>query len=608
MPNDQENLNRTGNGSGEKHEGHAETGRKGFGSSRSGGRNGFGNASGRNENRSGGNRNRHSFGSSGTGKDHGRSGRPEWKKDGERSARPEWKKDGERSARPEWKKDGERSARPEWKKDGERSARPEWKKDGERSARPEWKKDDRRPDRSVNADRRSSEAGGSDGLMSRRVALETLLDVSQRDAYAQLALEKRLRQANLDARDSAFVTRLVYGTIENRITLDYRMDQLLEKPEELDPTAREILRLGAYQLFYMDRVPDMAATDSSVKLTRSMGMEGLTGVVNAVLRGLIRNREEIRWPDPAEDPIRYLSVMKSCPEGLCRMLIERFGEEGAKEIIEYRHAVPYESIRPNLLRCDLPRLRRVLEEEKMTFEPGLVEGTFRVFDAGDLTRTRAYQNGLFTIQGESSVLAARAVGAKPGQTVLDACAAPGGKTALISEMMQDTGRVYAWDTHPHRVDLIRGTATRLHLENVRPMMRDAQVERPEMAGSLDAALIDAPCSGSGVMHIKPDLKYRITPEGTQALVNIQRAILDSVADMVKPGGTLVYSTCSIFPEENERQIEAFLERDKRYTVEPLGELLPESLRRLEGAHGVQMLAGRDNMDGFYICRMKRTKG
>ena len=572
MPNDQENLNRTGNGSGEKHEGHAETGRKGFGSSRSGGRNGFGNASGRNENRSGGNRNRHSFGSSDTGKDHGRSGRPEWKKDGERSARPEWKKDGERSARPEWKKDGGR------------------------------------PDRSVNADRRSSEAGGSDGLMSRRVALETLLDVSQRDAYAQLALEKRLRQANLDARDSAFVTRLVYGTIENRITLDYRMDQLLEKPEELDPTAREILRLGAYQLFYMDRVPDMAATDLSVKLTRSMGMEGLTGVVNAVLRGLIRNREEIRWPDPAEDPIRYLSVMKSCPEGLCRMLIERFGEEGAKEIIEYRHAVPYESIRPNLLRCDLPRLRRVLEEEKMTFEPGLVEGTFRVFDAGDLTRTRAYQNGLFTIQGESSVLAARAVGAKPGQTVLDACAAPGGKTALISEMMQDTGRVYAWDTHPHRVDLIRGTATRLHLENVRPMMRDAQVERPEMAGSLDAALIDAPCSGSGVMHIKPDLKYRITPEGTQALVNIQRAILDSVADMVKPGGTLVYSTCSIFPEENERQIEAFLERDKRYTVEPLGELLPESLRGLEGAHGVQMLAGRDNMDGFYICRMKRTKG
>ena len=140
------------------------------------------------------------------------------------------------------------------------------------------------------------------------------------------------------------------------------------------------------------------------------------------------------------------------------------------------------------------------------------------------------------------------------------------------------------------------------------MMRDAQVERPDMAGSLDAALIDAPCSGSGVMHIKPDLKYRITSEGTIALTEIQRKILDSVADMVKPGGTLVYSTCSIFPEENEKQIEAFLERDKRYTVVPLGELLPASLRGREGGYGVQILAGRDNMDGFYICRMSRTKG
>ncbi|MBQ9008142.1 MAG: 16S rRNA (cytosine(967)-C(5))-methyltransferase RsmB, partial [Clostridia bacterium] len=459
---------------------------------------------------------RRSSGSSDRRTDGGRPGRPEWKKDGERPVKSEWNKDGERPGKPEWKRDGERPGKPEWKRDAERPGKPEWKRDGEHSGKPEWKKNGDRSDRGVNripgrSDRKTAETGGSDGLASRRVALETLLDVTQKDAYAQLALEKRLRQANLDGRDSAFVTRLVYGTIENRIALDYRVNQLLDKPDELDPTAREILRMGAYQLFYMDRVPDMAATDSSVKLTRSMGMEGLTGVVNAVLRGMIRNRDEMVWPDPEADPIRYLSVMNSCPEALCRMLIERFGEEGAREIIGYRNPVPYESIRPNLLRCDIGRLKRVLEEEKLTFEPGLVEGTFRVYDPGDLTRTRAYQNGLFTIQGESSVLAARAVGAKPGQTVLDACAAPGGKTALISEMMQDTGRVYAWDTHPHRVDLIRGTATRLHLENVRPMMRDAQVERPDMAGSLDAALIDAPCTGSGVMHIKPDLKYRITP-------------------------------------------------------------------------------------------------
>lgn len=162
---------------------------------------------------------------------------------------------------------------------------------------------------------------------------------------------------------------------------------------------------------------------------------------------------------------------------------------------------------------------------------------------------RAFQNGLFTIQGESSVLAARMVGAKPGQTVLDACAAPGGKTAVLSEMMGDTGRVYAWDTHAHRVELIRGTMNRLKLENVRPAVKDASVPREDMAMTLDAALVDAPCSGTGVMNEKPDVKYRVTEEGVQALCRTQKDILDAIAPMVKVGGTLVYSTCSILPQE-----------------------------------------------------------
>ena len=156
------------------------------------------------------------------------------------------------------------------------------------------------------------------------------------------------------------------------------------------------------------------------------------------------------------------------------------------------------------------------------------------------------------------------------------------------------------------VDLIRGMAKRLKLENVRPIIRDAQEQRPEMAGTLDAAIIDAPCSGSGVMDIKPDLKYRITPEGVESLVHVQSSILDGVSEMVKPGGTLVYSTCSIFPEENEQQISAFLERHPEYSINPLGNLLPASLQSLESSHGIQLFAHRDNLDGFYICRMKKS--
>ena len=444
-------------------------------------------------------------------------------------------------------------------------------------------------------------------LAPRRVALETLLDVSRSDAYASLALDKRLAQANLPRRDRAFVTQLVYGTLENRITLDWRIDQFLQGDKEIDETIREILRMGAYQLFYLDRVPDMAAVDESVSLTRAMGFEALTGLVNGVLRNMIRGKNDVVWPKPQDDAVKYLSIMFSAPEALCEMLVKAYGEHDAMEILRYRPKDRTVTVRVNYLRCDDARLRSLFADDELDFEPGALEGVYKVHGAGDMTRMRAFQNGLFTIQGESSVLAARMVGAKPGQTVLDACAAPGGKTAVLSEMMGDTGRVYAWDTHAHRVELIRGTMNRLKLENVRPAVKDASVPREDMAMTLDAALVDAPCSGTGVMNEKPDVKYRVTEEGVQALCRTQKDILDAIAPMVKVGGTLVYSTCSILPQENEEQIRAFLERHPEYEIQPMGAELPEKLAAHENALGLQMFAHRDGTDGFYVCRMRRVK-
>lgn len=444
-------------------------------------------------------------------------------------------------------------------------------------------------------------------LAPRRVALETLLDVSRSDAYASLALDKRLAQANLPRRDRAFVTQLVYGTLENRITLDWRIDQFLEGEKEIEQTVREILRMGAYQLFYLDRVPDMAAVDESVSLTRAMGLEALTGLVNGVLRNMIRGKNDVVWPKPQDDAVKYLSIMFSAPEALCEMLVKAYGEHDAMEILRYRPKDRTVTVRVNYLRCDDARLRSLFADDELDFEPGALEGVYKVHGAGDMTRMRAFQNGLFTIQGESSVLAARMVGAKPGQTVLDACAAPGGKTAVLSEMMNDTGRVYAWDTHAHRVELIRGTVNRLKLENVRPAVKDASVPREDMAMTLDAALIDAPCSGTGVMTEKPDVKYRVTAEGVQSLCLTQAAILDAVAPMVKVGGTLVYSTCSILPQENEEQIKLFLARHPEYEVWRMGAELPEKLAAHEGEYGLQMFAHRDGTDGFYVCRLRRVK-
>ena len=444
-------------------------------------------------------------------------------------------------------------------------------------------------------------------LAPRRVALETLLDVSRSDAFASLALDKRLAQAGMYKRDRAFVTQLVYGTLENRITLDWRIDQFLEGDKDLELTVREILRMGAYQLFYLDRVPDMAAVDESVSLTRAMGFEALTGLVNAVLRNMIRGKDNVTWPKPADDPARYLSIMFSVPVTLAQMLIDAYGEHEALEILRYRPKDRDVTIRVNYLRADDTRVKSLLADDELEFSEGIVPGTYKIHHAGDLTRMRAFQNGLFTIQGESSVIAARMVGAKPGWHVLDACAAPGGKTAILSEMMNDTGRVYAWDNHTHRVDLIRGTVNRLKIENVRPAVKDAAVPRAEMNMTLDAALIDAPCSGTGVMLEKPDVKYRVTPEGVASLMRTQSDILDAIAPMVKVGGTLVYSTCSILPGENEMQVRAFLDRHPEYEVVHMGEELPRVLAAHEGETGLQMFAHRDGTDGFYVCRMRRVK-
>ncbi len=443
-------------------------------------------------------------------------------------------------------------------------------------------------------------------LAPRRVALETLLDVSRSDAYASLALDKRLAQARLSPRDRAFVTTLVYGTLENRLTLDWRIDQYLKDDKALEPTVREILRIGAYQLFYLDRVPDMAAVDESVSLTRAMGLEAMTGLVNAVLRNMIREKDRVLWPKPEDDPALYLSVMFSAPEALTKMLIRAYGERGALDILRYRPQERPVTIRVNALRCDDARLRHLLADDEFEFEPGLLPGMYKVHHAGDLTRLRAFQNGLFTIQGESSVIAAKAVGAKPGQNILDACAAPGGKTAVLSEMMEDTGRVHAWDIHPHRVELIRNMVSRLKLDNVRPVVRDASIPRPDLAMTFDAALVDAPCSGTGVMLEKPDVKYRINEDAVEQLTRSQMAILNAVAPMVRVGGALVYATCSILPQENEEQIRAFLAKHTEYHVESLASELPEPLAHREGPFGLQMFAHRDGTDGFFVCRMRRV--
>lgn len=444
------------------------------------------------------------------------------------------------------------------------------------------------------------------GLNARRLALNVLTDVREKGAYASLALGERLRAAHLSPEDRRLATGLVYGTLENQLQIDYALDRLMDHPTR-EPVQRDILRMGAYQILFLDRVPDSAAVDEAVKLTRAMGMEAACGFINAVLRNLSRGKDEIAWPDREADPMTYLSVMGSMPRWLVDKLVAAYGPEEAGRVILYREEEHPVCVRPNLARLSDAGFEALLHEKGWRAERGLAPHAWLIYGAGDLAADADYRAGRFSIQGQSSMLAAEALEARPGMKVLDACAAPGGKSAYLCEQMQLTGRVYAWELHEKRAQLLEGVRRRLGLDNLRISVRDALDFRPDLEGTLDGVLLDAPCAGLGVLSQKPDIKLRLKEEDIPAIVDTQGRLIDTVCRYVRPGGALVYSTCSLLPEENADRVRTFLQAHPNFTLEPLPTSFPEELRVRQTPCGLQLLGYRDGVEGFFIARMRRVR-
>lgn len=444
------------------------------------------------------------------------------------------------------------------------------------------------------------------GLNARRLALDVLTDVREKGAYASLALGERLRAAYLSPEDRRLATGLVYGTLENQLQIDYALDRLMDHPTR-EPVQRDILRMGAYQILFLDRVPDSAAVDEAVKLTRAMGMEAACGFINAVLRNLSRAKDEIAWPDREADPVAYLSVMGSMPRWLVEKLVAAYGPEEAGRVILYREEEHPVCVRPNFTRLSDAEFEALLQEKGWRAERGLAPHAWLIYGAGDLASDADYRAGRFSIQGQSSMLAAEALEVRPGMKVLDACAAPGGKSAYLCEQMQLTGRVYAWELHEKRAQLLEGVRRRLGLDNLRISVRDALDFRPDLEGALDGVLLDAPCAGLGVLSQKPDIKLRLKEEDIPAIVDTQGRLIDTVCRYVRPGGALVYSTCSLLPEENADRVRAFLQAHPNFTLEPLPTSFPEELRARQTPCGLQLLGCRDGVEGFFIARMRRVR-
>lgn len=394
----------------------------------------------------------------------------------------------------------------------------------------------------------------------RRTAFEILKNIDRSGSYSNLELASQLRGSNYDTRDSGFIAALVYGVLERQITLDFILSRYLSKPiGKARFDVRTLLRMGAYQIVFMDKVPDSAAVNESVKLAKNGGCAFAAGMINAVLR-------KVAGDDGAWRNAGWM-VCYSCPQVLIDLWIDAYGAETAQGILETSFGGTDTYLRVNTLRTTAGRLIESLRGEQVEAEQ--VDGmpnALRVAHSGALEHLRAYREGLFHVQGIPSQICAALLDVRPGMRVADVCAAPGGKSFTLAQMMENQGHLASFDLHPHRIDLIKRGAQRLGIGIIRAAVRDAASQQAE-EDLFDRVLCDVPCSGLGDIASKPELRYKDSFLSGE-LTAVQRQILEQSARMVAPGGRIVYSTCTLNPAENEAVCTAFLESHPEFSLLP----------------------------------------
>ncbi len=426
--------------------------------------------------------------------------------------------------------------------------------------------------------------------VNRKTAYLTLVDVESKKAYSNLAVNHQIIVNKPNSQ--SFVRELVYGVLENKMTLDYYIDQLLKDGiDSLRTQELTIMRMGIYQLGYMDSVPEYAAVNESVVLAKKY-CRTKGGLVNGVLREYQKKKIQLRLPDRADDEVRYLSVKYSYAPWIIETWLEYYNTDFVEELLSAGNMTPPMTIRVNWLKVMKKDLMAKLEEQGYEVEEGgLCQNALNV-KGSRLLDTEMYKLGMFTPQDESSMLVAEKVDPKHGDVVMDVCAAPGGKTTAIAERMNNTGRIIASDIYRRKLDLVDREAKRLGITNIDTRSWDATRVDSSMIYKADRVLVDAPCSGLGVARRKPEIKYKAFTEEMERLPKKQLAILSASSNYVKPGGRLVYSTCTINPAENEKVTDEFLKKHPGFTKKERTLLLPSI----------------NGTDGFFICVMERKEG
>ncbi len=425
---------------------------------------------------------------------------------------------------------------------------------------------------------------------NRKTAYLTLMDVETKKAYSNMALNHNIIISKPD--NQSFVREMVYGVLENKYYLDYIIKQFIHTPiEKMKSADKMILRLGIYQIGFMNSVPEYAAVNESVILAKKY-CKGRAGFINGVLRHYIREKDAVEFPKREDDLIEYLSVKYSYEKWIIEEWLTRYDEEFVEQLLEAGNRTPDLVLRVNTLKNEKDVLKARMIENGYEAKDGHICKQAIHVKGSKILKTKAYERGLFSVQDESSMLVVNIMDPKPGDYIIDTCAAPGGKTLAMAEKMENQGKISAWDVYRRKLNIIDKEAARLGIDIIETNPWDGTNLNSELIMKADKVLVDAPCSGLGVIRRKPEIKYKELTTELKDLPKKQRAILETSSRYVKPGGVLVYSTCTVTTEENENVVKDFLTSNPEF----------------EQVEILQLLPNVNDTDGFFICKMVRKKG
>ena len=438
---------------------------------------------------------------------------------------------------------------------------------------------------------------------SRQTAFSALMRVERDGSYSNIALDAILSGSGLSQRDKSFVSGIFYGVMERRLLLDYNIAVYSDIPlNKLDKEIVIILRMGLYQIFFMDSVPDSAAVNESVRLCHINRLSNASGFVNGLLRSAV-DYGNIKLPNPKKSKSKFYSVLYSCPESIVRLWRSSYGDDITKEVLMSLEGRPPVNARVNTLKTDKAHLKQSFEKSGIrAVYSECTDHCLKLENTGAIEKLPQYRQGLFHIQDTASQLCCQMLNVREGQTVLDVCAAPGGKTFTLAEMMNNKGQIIACDLYPSRTGLIEKGAERLSIEIIRTLTGDSAVMRD--LPKADRVLCDVPCSGLGIIRRKPELRYKEDP-GFDTLPELQYRILCNSAGSVKEGGILIYSTCTLSPWENNQNARKFLGEHEEFEPYPL--MLPDHIKRgiEENDNELTLFPHLNDTDGFFISAFRR---